>query len=312
MYLKRSSPYFLPLTLDEYLYKIAKDNGKEIRGLETIEEQISALNESYKPKHIYYYFKNIEKYDSLNEELRHAYMAEDNEAMLRFIADSSLTGFNMDILMDRRNDILTSRIDSIVQMNSAFIAVGAGHLFGETGIISGLRKLGYAVTPVRNKKKMHQSVKFEINWKDYKSFNDNFSVSFPTTPDIQKNKERNVYSSDFIADGFISMTFNVIEKIDPKFRSMNTQTMSKVFLYAVQSEFSKETDFTVISSQYLKSSEYFAREVLFNMNNEKKLMIHARFILAQDRLYILTVLIRPNTEDLESIRQFMDSFTILN
>jgi len=38
--------------------------------------------------------------------------------------------------------------------NSVFVAVGAGHLGGESGVISLLRKAGYSVDPVKQEDKI--------------------------------------------------------------------------------------------------------------------------------------------------------------
>jgi uncharacterized protein YbaP (TraB family) len=44
-----------------------------------------------------------------------------------------------------RNKKWVPILDKLVKENSTFIAVGAAHLGGETGMINQLRKLGYQV-----------------------------------------------------------------------------------------------------------------------------------------------------------------------
>jgi uncharacterized protein YbaP (TraB family) len=42
------------------------------------------------------------------------------------------------------------QFNTIMKKESVFIAVGAGHLVGEMGLISLLRKEGYTVRPIEN------------------------------------------------------------------------------------------------------------------------------------------------------------------
>jgi len=43
-------------------------------------------------------------------------------------------------------------LKEIVQKESVFVAVGAGHLVGDSGVISLLRKEGYKVEPLENER----------------------------------------------------------------------------------------------------------------------------------------------------------------
>jgi uncharacterized protein YbaP (TraB family) len=58
---------------------------------------------------------------------------------------------NQDILLDKRNSNWVTKLKEIMRNESVFIAVGAGHLVGEKGLISLLRKAGYKVRPLENK-----------------------------------------------------------------------------------------------------------------------------------------------------------------
>lgn len=58
---------------------------------------------------------------------------------------------NQDILLDKRNKNWVEQLKSIMKKEPVFVAVGAGHLPGETGLIVLLRKEGYKVRPLENK-----------------------------------------------------------------------------------------------------------------------------------------------------------------
>ena len=48
-----------------------------------------------------------------------------------------------------RNKTWVPRIKTIIHKKNSFIAVGAGHLWGEEGLINLLREEGYEVRPVK-------------------------------------------------------------------------------------------------------------------------------------------------------------------
>ena len=58
---------------------------------------------------------------------------------------------NRDVLLDNRNKNWVDQLKKILPANNIFIAVGAGHLVGEKGLISLLRKAGYTLRPLMNK-----------------------------------------------------------------------------------------------------------------------------------------------------------------
>ena len=57
---------------------------------------------------------------------------------------------NQDILLDKRNINWVGQLKKIMKKESVVVAVGAGHLVGEKGLIELLRKEGYTVRPIKN------------------------------------------------------------------------------------------------------------------------------------------------------------------
>jgi len=51
------------------------------------------------------------------------------------------------LIYDARNNYRMKLIPDLIRENSCFIAAGAGHLRGETGLINQLQQLGYTVVP---------------------------------------------------------------------------------------------------------------------------------------------------------------------
>ena len=56
-----------------------------------------------------------------------------------------------DLLLYNRNDKWVASMQKIFNSASVVLAVGAGHLPGERGVINLLRKAGYTVEPLENK-----------------------------------------------------------------------------------------------------------------------------------------------------------------
>ena len=51
-------------------------------------------------------------------------------------------------LLDKRNQNWIPKINAVIQNKSCFIAIGAGHLVGENGLINLLKNQGYTVEPI--------------------------------------------------------------------------------------------------------------------------------------------------------------------
>ena len=63
-----------------------------------------------------------------------------------------------DILIYNRNRNWVQKLKTLMPEKSLTIAVGAGHLAGEKGLIKLLRKEGYSVKPVKYKMKMERVI----------------------------------------------------------------------------------------------------------------------------------------------------------
>ena len=186
--------------MDAYLYGLALQNGKEIFGLEQVEDQIVAFRHLMKgikvkrmaaladkgmfrespPIYDYYYRENIDS-------IRIYYTT--------FFSDSTLKGFLYD-----RNINMAHQMDSLVKKQTMFFAVGAGHLPGKEGVINLLRQNGYVVEPVWSDKKIFAGdyVKKSIafNWITYSNKQLGYQYQVPgkvTTQPGTNGREVNFY-----------------------------------------------------------------------------------------------------------------------
>jgi uncharacterized protein YbaP (TraB family) len=143
------------VVMEELIMKEAKQNDREIKGLETMNYQLSIFDSiPYKlqAKQLLDMVENADKNKDDKEirELTDAYLNQQLDKMEELTKkDASIQNFT-DILLYNRNANWTKKLKDLLTKNSLVIAVGAGHLPGEKGVINLLRKAGYKVVPVKN------------------------------------------------------------------------------------------------------------------------------------------------------------------
>jgi uncharacterized protein YbaP (TraB family) len=168
MMLQSMKPYFLVALLypkmmncktasgvEEELMKIAKENKKEIKGLETMQFQASVFDSipyEWQAKEL---LKNIDSFSFYKNEfdtMLQQYKSQQLTAMEKSLSKSELGSEKYEgILLTQRNANWVAQLKGIMKRESVFVAVGAGHLVGPKGLISLLRKEGYTVEPLVNK-----------------------------------------------------------------------------------------------------------------------------------------------------------------
>ena len=143
--------------MEQVIMEAAKENKKTIKGLETMGYQASMLDSipyKYQAQQLVSYIDNADKNEDSKEmkEMLRAYNEQDLaklEAML-LKTDAGISAFT-DILLYNRNRNWVQKLKELMKNKSLVVAVGAGHLPGEQGVIQLLRKEGYKVEPVDNK-----------------------------------------------------------------------------------------------------------------------------------------------------------------
>ena len=165
MLMEGSSECETPEAMEEVIMKEAKNNGKKIRGMETMAYQMSIFDTiPYKlqAEELLKYVNDAGKDSSETQEydkLMHAYIDQDLSQLeeLTKTTDMGVANFT-DILLYNRNRNWVEKLKTILPDKSILVAVGAGHLPGEKGVINLLRKAGYTVKPVPNKIKRSNQI----------------------------------------------------------------------------------------------------------------------------------------------------------
>ena len=168
MLFQSAKPYFLvaliypkmmdcksPSGVEEELLKIAKEDKKEIKGLETMQFQASVFDSipyEWQAKEL---LKNIDSFSVYKNEFDEMVQLYKNQELdsMQNLAGASEFGSDEyeDLLLNDRNKKWVQELNSVMKKESVFVAVGAGHLGGDNGLISLLKKEGYRVEPLFNK-----------------------------------------------------------------------------------------------------------------------------------------------------------------
>jgi uncharacterized protein YbaP (TraB family) len=143
------------IVMEQLVMEEAKQNSKDIKGLETMDYQLSIFDSiPYKlqAKQLLDMVNNAGKSDTKElDELTSAYRNQELNKMdeLTQKEDMGIKNFT-NILLYNRNINWVAKLQPLMQKNSLVVAVGAGHLPGAKGVINLLRLAGYKVEPVQN------------------------------------------------------------------------------------------------------------------------------------------------------------------
>lgn len=128
----------------------AGDAGIPVVGLESVEFQVGIFDQIPQDLQINELGKMLAKDYSQSEfqSMISAYLAEDIMALDQVMSSSGMMADYRSILLDERNKTWVPKIAEAMKNNAVFVAVGAGHLGGEFGVIPLLREAGYTVEPI--------------------------------------------------------------------------------------------------------------------------------------------------------------------
>jgi hypothetical protein len=151
---QQAMPGFNPAEqLDSWFQLQGKAAGKRIIPLETVEQQATLLFDttpiSYQAEALVELLKDPSEALENTKALTEAYNNQDLDKMLKLSEDEDEHPEFMIALLDKRNADWLTKLPAIFKEGPTFVAVGALHLAGDKGIVEGLRKLGYKVTPVK-------------------------------------------------------------------------------------------------------------------------------------------------------------------
>lgn len=142
--------------MEEVIMREAKAHDKRISGLETMSYQAGMLDSipyRLQAQQLVSYIDSSGKSDASEiKEMLSAYKEQDLVKLEAIInkSDAGISKFT-EILLYNRNRNWVQQLKTLMPGKSLVIAVGAGHLPGEKGVINLLKKEGYTVEAVENK-----------------------------------------------------------------------------------------------------------------------------------------------------------------
>ena len=144
--------------LDRHFVDQATEMHKPIATLETAESQLELLNSF--PEHLadqllLSALLDVEHRDERMDQMLQAWRSGNADEMektkTRYISDYPSLKPVFEQMFDQRNDRMTQQIERFLQTRKTyFVAIGAGHLTGERGILSQLRGKNYAVEQLQD------------------------------------------------------------------------------------------------------------------------------------------------------------------
>ncbi|MEP2947662.1 MAG: TraB/GumN family protein [Lentilitoribacter sp.] len=149
--------------LDFAIVERAKTQGKDLKGLETILEQVTAMASlpiDFQVKGLVESLRLGDLLTDVSETMTQLYLQEDIALItpaLKAVAkelgqeedpNEDFGAFEAKIILER-NYLMAERAEPILNDGNAFIAIGALHLPGEEGVIELLRKQGFEITRVQ-------------------------------------------------------------------------------------------------------------------------------------------------------------------
>ena len=141
--------------VEQELMLLAKNDKKEIQGLETMAFQASVFDSipyAEQAKELLKTIDSLSSYKKLFDTLITVYKSQGLDEIEKLFSKSEFgMQDNQDILLNNRNKNWIQQLKIIMKKESVFIAVGAGHLVGGQGLIALLRKEGYILRPIENK-----------------------------------------------------------------------------------------------------------------------------------------------------------------
>ena len=140
--------------VEEELVVVAKKEKKEIQGLETMAFQASVFDSipyADQAKELLKTIDSLNSYKRFFDTLTRVYKSQQLEEIEKMFSKAEFgMEDNQDLLLNNRNKNWVVRLKTVMNKESVFVAVGAGHLVGKQGLISLLRKEGFELRALYN------------------------------------------------------------------------------------------------------------------------------------------------------------------
>ena len=158
MYLKKNPEFNLQETFDGYFQKVIAEAGKPVKGFETVDFQVDVLLKGTpmerQIENLMCMVDTQEWQEMMADKIVDAFFSQ-NLKTIEAALDEKLntscddTPEEKDRMIYSRNANWLKMMPQVMQEKSTFFAVGAAHLVGDKGVLTGLKNAGYTVEGVK-------------------------------------------------------------------------------------------------------------------------------------------------------------------
>lgn len=135
--------------LDTYLWNLAKKKNKAVFGLETVQSQAAVMQNMDPKEEVSAFLQQAKNISQSRQQIRKTiHWYRDGNIWQLYRSSHRSLGKWRNVLLTKRNFIMTERIMDINAEQTVFAAVGAAHLAGKYGVLALLKRQGYRVTPL--------------------------------------------------------------------------------------------------------------------------------------------------------------------
>lgn len=128
---------------------MGKMTGKPTVGLETMAFQAAILEDIMTPKEIIESLDKIDENKETMKSLQTAYLTQDLKTLHELVTDTKyMYEKQQRAMLDDRNVKWIRPISAMAKEKPTLVAVGAGHLLGDKGLVTLLKEAGFTVEPV--------------------------------------------------------------------------------------------------------------------------------------------------------------------
>jgi uncharacterized protein YbaP (TraB family) len=137
---------------EQYFMTLAKQQNKDLQGLETVEDQMKVFDDipdSVEAKNIVTMIRDYEQQQKQFASMVATYKEQNLNKLMQSVEGSPDLMNAEEALLTRRNNNWIPVMEQNMKTGSCFFAVGAAHLAGKNGVIGLLQKAGYTVKAVK-------------------------------------------------------------------------------------------------------------------------------------------------------------------
>ncbi len=137
--------------VDKMVESKAKASGKELVYLESVQEQVDLLQDAVTASLLSDMLKDLERQEQALDAMIAAYRAGDAQSLAAAAFDPEEVKKHpelYEVLFDKRNKAWVTELEKLIERGNVFVAVGAGHLVGDSSVNKMLEEKGYEVERV--------------------------------------------------------------------------------------------------------------------------------------------------------------------